>query len=130
MENQKVNPVVWFEIYVDDMKRAQKFYETILKVELTDLPMPPGEIELEMKFFPSDMAAFGSSGALVKMKGFEASGNSTLIYFGSEDCSIEEARIEAAGGKVFKPKMSIGEYGFIVLGTDTEGNMFGIHSMK
>lgn len=27
MENQKTNPVVWFEIYVDDMERATKFYE-------------------------------------------------------------------------------------------------------
>ncbi len=23
------NPVVWFEIYVQDMSRAQKFYETV-----------------------------------------------------------------------------------------------------
>jgi len=25
--------------------------------------------------------------------------------------------------------MSIGEYGFIVLAVDTEGNMFGLHSL-
>lgn len=24
-------PVVWFEIYVDDMQLARKFYETVLK---------------------------------------------------------------------------------------------------
>ncbi|WP_149276537.1 VOC family protein [Pareuzebyella sediminis] len=130
MENQKVNPVVWFEIYVDDMQRAQKFYEDTLKMALTDVPLPPGDDSLEMKFFPSEMTAFGSSGALVKMEGFGAGGNSTLVYFSSDDCSIEAGRIEAAGGKLVRAKMSIGEYGFVALGTDTEGNMFGIHSMN
>ncbi|MEN3322135.1 hypothetical protein VP395_00210 [Mariniflexile soesokkakense] len=76
------------------------------------------------------MNTYGSGGALVHMEGFSAGANSTIVYFASEDCSLEEARIETAGGSVFKPKMSIGEYGFIVLATDTEGNMIGIHSMK
>jgi predicted enzyme related to lactoylglutathione lyase len=26
------NPVVWFEIYVQDMQRAKKFYEAVLLV--------------------------------------------------------------------------------------------------
>ena len=30
------NPVVWFEIYVQDMRRAKTFYETVLGVELTE----------------------------------------------------------------------------------------------
>tara|TARA_R110002050_G_scaffold112995_3_gene227533 strand:- start:122 stop:508 length:387 start_codon:yes stop_codon:yes gene_type:complete len=122
------NPVVWFEIYVNDLKRAKKFYETVLKVELSEMPIPDSEGELQMLFFPMEMNGDGAAGALVKMEGVQAGGNSTLIYFGSEDCSIEEKRIEAAGGKIFKAKQSIGEYGFIVLAFDTEGNMFGVHS--
>jgi predicted enzyme related to lactoylglutathione lyase len=76
------------------------------------------------------MARGGSTGALVQMAGFPSGGNSTLVYFMSEDCSVEEARVEAAGGKIFKPKFPIGPHGFISLCTDTEGNMFGVHSMK
>ncbi|WP_318343464.1 VOC family protein [Flagellimonas baculiformis] len=129
MENQKFNPAVWFEIYVNDLPRAQKFYETVLNIKFDDLPMPSNEEGLAMKFFPNDMNNFGAGGALCKMEGVAAGGNSTLVYFGSKDCSIEEARIEKAGGKVFKPKFSIGEYGFIALATDTEGNMFGLHSL-
>ena len=64
------------------------------------------------------------------MKGFTAGGNSTIVYFSSEDCSIEEARVVEAGGKIHKPKLSIGEYGHMTLASDTEGNMIGIHSMK
>jgi hypothetical protein len=33
------------------------------------------------------------------------------------------------GGRVFRDKMSIGQYGHIVLAYDTEGNLFGLHSM-
>jgi predicted enzyme related to lactoylglutathione lyase len=32
--------------------------------------------------------------------------------------------------RIQQPKMSIGEYGFISLAIDSEGNMFGLHSMK
>jgi hypothetical protein len=47
-----------------------------------------------------------------------------------DDCAVEEGRVKTSGGKVEKAKMSIGEYGFISLVVDTEGNMFGLHSMK
>lgn len=123
------NPVVWFEIYVDDLKKAQKFYENVFKVSLTVLPNPTLD-SLQMLAFPSNMSGGGASGVLCKMEGVKAGGNSTLIYFGSEDAALEESRIVKAGGKVFKSKQAIGEHGFIVLGFDTEGNMFGIHSMK
>jgi predicted enzyme related to lactoylglutathione lyase len=64
------------------------------------------------------------------MEGFKAGRNSTLIYFACEDCAVEESKVEAAGGHIQKPKMSIGEYGFISLVVDSEGNLFGLYSMK
>ncbi len=120
------NPVRWFEIYVADINRAKIFYESLLKVKLTNMPFAEGE----MWGFPSNPDEWGCSGSLVKMNGLTPSGVSTIIYFGSEDCSNEEKMIPKLGGKIHKPKMSIGQYGFITLATDTEGNMFGIHSMK
>lgn len=125
----KTNPVVWFEIYVDNMERATKFYETVFNLKLENL-LDPTEDSLQMKVFPSEMENMGASGSLVKMEGYNAGSNSTLVYFHSEDCITEENRVEEAGGKVFKPKMSIGEYGFISLLVDTEGNMIGLHSLK
>jgi predicted enzyme related to lactoylglutathione lyase len=125
------NPAVWFEIYVDDTDRARKFYEEVLDLKLSELPTPE-EIsdEMQMWAFPMDMEGDGTSGALVKMKGFKAGGNSTIVYFRSEDCSIEEKRVERAGGKVIQPKQSLGEHGFVILASDSEGNMFGVHSQK
>lgn len=122
------NPVGWFEIYVDDMARARKFYESVLGVSLENLPAPDGD-DVEMMAFPMGMEKPGASGALAKMPGFPAGGNSTLVYFTSEDCAVEASRVVAAGGRIQKEKMSIGEYGFIALAVDTEGNMFGLHSM-
>jgi len=127
MKNE--NPVVWFEIYTDDLKRARKFYQKVLQLKLEELSDPTSG-EMQMLAFPGDMESKNSAtGALVKMQGFKAGNNSTIVYFKSDDCSIEEARIKDAGGKVINSKMSIGEYGNIVLATDTEGNMIGIHSM-
>ncbi|MDX2020979.1 MAG: VOC family protein [Deltaproteobacteria bacterium] len=120
------NAAIWFEIYVQDMERAKGFYEAVLARKLERLANP----ELEMWAFPMDYKALGAGGALVKMAGVPSGGNSTLVYFHSTDCAIEEARVEAAGGRVFRPKMSIGQYGSITLAIDTEGNMFGIHSMS
>ncbi|HUR92406.1 MAG TPA: VOC family protein [Gemmatimonadaceae bacterium] len=120
------NPVGWFEIYVQDMSRAKGFYESVFKVELKRLPVDG----LQMWSFPTDPEGKGSSGALVSMPGLPSGGNSTLVYFTSEDCSIEGARVAGAGGRVQRDRMSIGEYGFVVLAFDTEGNMFGIHSLR
>jgi predicted enzyme related to lactoylglutathione lyase len=119
------NPVIWFEIYVQDMTRAKHFYEQVLATTLE--PLQGGD--LQMWNFPNHPDRFGSGGALVHMAGVPSGGNSTMIYFGCADCAVEESRVVAAGGQVFRPKMSIGQYGAISLAVDTEGNMFGLHSM-
>jgi predicted enzyme related to lactoylglutathione lyase len=57
-------------------------------------------------------------------------GNSTIVYFSCEDCGFEATRVTTAGGRIMRDKFSIGEYGFIVLAFDTEGNIIGLHSLK
>jgi predicted enzyme related to lactoylglutathione lyase len=123
-----MNPVGWFEIYVNDLPRAVKFYESVLKKPLTKLDSPAGD--LEMMAFPMERDAGGASGALAKMTGVPAGGNSTIVYFVTDDCAVQASRVEAAGGKIMRPKFAIGPYGFIALAFDTEGNVFGLHSMK
>lgn len=53
-----------------------------------------------------------------------------LVYFHSEDCATPAARIKACGDSISDEKTSIAPYGFIVLANGTQGNMFGLHSMK
>lgn len=120
------NAVGWFEIYVQDMGRAKAFYESVFGVQLSRLDSPG----MEMWAFPMNAEGYGASGALVKMPGFPSGGNSVLVYFSCADCAVEAAKAVEAGGRIQKEKMSIGQYGFIVLVADTEGNMIGLHSMQ
>lgn len=123
-----INPVVWFEIYVQDMARAKQFYEAVFGLPLTQLESPiPG---MELWSFPMQQDVAGATGALVRMEGKDSGGNSTLIYFSCADCGVEAAKAAANGGQIFKDKFPIGQYGFIALVFDTEGNMIGLHSMQ
>ena len=124
--NTNRNPVGWFEIYVQDMERAKTFYQKTLEVTFERLESPG----IELWAFPMKMDAGGAAGALVKMEGKDSGVGGTLIYFSSEDCAVEAARAAENGGKIQKEKISIGEYGFIVLVSDSEGNLIGLHSMK
>ena len=120
------NPVGWFEIYVQDMARARRFYETVLGLKLDRLEVDA----LEMWAFPMTMDAGGASGSLVKADGVPSGGNSTLVYFNCVDCAVEAGRVVGAGGKLVREKFSIGQYGFVALAQDTEGNMIGLHSIQ
>ena len=120
------NPVGWFEIYVQDMERAKTFYGKVLGAEFTLLRADG----LEMWAFPADYNTYGISGTLVKMDGVPSGGNSILVYFSCDDCASEESRAEQAGGRIKQAKTAIGEYGFISLLFDSEGNLIGLHSMK
>ncbi len=124
------NPFTWVEIYVEDMRRAQKFYETVLAIRLEKLPMPEGMGEMEMLSFPWNEEGKNISGALVKMENMSPGAGGTMVYFTCDDCTLEESRIEKAGGKVLQSKMSIGDYGFCTIFMDTEGNTVGLHSMN
>jgi len=119
------NPVRWFEIYVQDMARAKTFYEAVLGAEMEALSSPG----VEMFAFPMHKGQRGASGSLVRREGTPSGGNSTLVYFGCEDCAVEAARVLTAGGSVLREKFSIGEFGFCALAVDSEGNVFGLHSM-
>ncbi len=120
------NPVGWFEIYVQDMDRAKAFYEGVFGVQLAKLDSP----EIEIWAFPMDNERYGAPGALVRMPGFSSGANSVLIYFSCADCAVEAAKAASSGGKLEKEKLSIGQYGYISLVIDTEGNMIGLHSMQ
>jgi uncharacterized protein len=120
--------VGWFDIYVEDMKRAQAFYETVLNTTL--LPMDdPNDPSAQMRAFGDDFTSHGAGGALVKLDHAKPGPGGSMVYFSCVDCSVEQARVPAAGGAIVRPKFSIGEHGFVSIITDTEGNMIGLHSV-
>ncbi len=121
---KNLNPVCWFDIHVANLERAKKFYETVFNIQLTDLPIEWGR----QSTFPFENNRINATGALVEKQNYISNANNTVVYFSSEDCLTEEKRAVNAGGKILKSKMPIGEFGFVSLLIDTEGNTIGLHS--
>ncbi|GGH56756.1 glyoxalase [Comamonas phosphati] len=127
----KPNPVVWFEIYVQDMERARKFYEAVFQCTLEPLAPPDNASgDMRMLAFPMEMERPGAGGMLVQMDGASSGAGGTMVYFACKDCAGEQSRVEAAGGQIHRAKFSIGLYGQCAIVQDTEGNMIGLHSMQ
>lgn len=124
------NPFTWVEIYVEDMPRARKFYEEVLKINMAPMQTPGNADDMEMVSFPWAEGKSNISGALCKSSYMKPGPGGALVYFASEDCTQELLRVDAAGGKVLQDKFSIGEHGFIGIAQDTEGNIIGFHSMN
>ncbi len=106
----------WFELFVTDLPRAQKFYEQALG------------ITLKTQDFMGEPHALFAGGALVLRKGRAPSTEGSVVYMncnGKLDAVL--ARIEQAGGRVVLPKTSIGPQGFTAMMLDSEGNQVGLH---
>ncbi len=124
----KTNAIGWFDLYVTDINRASKFYEAVFQNKLEIMEDPTGETQ--MMSFPADMTKYGASGALVKSKHSVPGTGGALLYFSVDDCSKEELRVTQFGGKILRPKFSIGEFGWVSICQDTEGNTFGLNSLN
>ncbi|MFA6571051.1 MAG: VOC family protein [Bacteroidota bacterium] len=124
------NVVGWFEIPVEDMDRAIKFYETVFGFTIKRQKMDT----LDMGWFPWIDGSIGSAGSLVYNKEYyKPSSEGTLVYFTafSGDLANELAKVESNGGKVLMEKSIISEdIGYMGLFLDTEGNRIAIHSRK
>lgn len=117
----------WFEIPVADFDRAKAFYEAMLATSLQEMSMGPQR----MGMLPATQGGIG--GAIVAGPGYNPSSSGSLVYLNAgEDLSIPMRRVEPAGGKVILSKTRIGdgEWGYMAILQDTEGNRIGLHSMK
>jgi hypothetical protein len=119
------NVLNWFEIPVNDMERAVKFYCSIFGYESMYITNMEG---FDMAFFP--MEGEGVGGALVKGEWYKPTQDGSLIYLnGNPDLAAVLDKVEAAGGKVILPKRMINEeIGFMGVFIDIEGNRVALHS--
>ncbi len=115
----------WFNLASSDIDRAISFYSGVLAIEMQRFTSPDG---FENAFFPT-LAGEGFSGAISANPQFKAGAQGATIYF-DVDGRMEEvlARVGPGGGQVVMPRTNIGEFGFIAMALDTEGNMIGFHS--
>ena len=120
--------ISWFEIPAQDINRAQKFYERIFDIAMTQLDLP----QIKMRLFPiENQMNIGGSVCYNKEFYKPSATDGPLVYLnGNPDLQNILDRIEAAGGKIIVPKTQISpEYGHMAVFIDSEGNRVALHSM-
>ncbi|HUF13163.1 MAG TPA: VOC family protein [Longimicrobiales bacterium] len=119
------HPIDWFDIPTLDLERAHRFYAAVFDIEMQ--PFDVGD--LRFVFFPMEEGAANATGALVHHPTmYTPSHAGALLYFSVDDIDAVVARVEANGGRLFRGKTAIGEFGFVAFLEDTEGNRVGLHS--
>jgi uncharacterized protein len=118
------NPVLYFEIPVDDMARAISFYEGLFSVSLERIEIDGNEMAL----FPFREGAPGASGALAKGDSYTPGAAGARIYFGVEDIDEVLRCAVAFGGRAHYPVTQVAGIGFVAEFIDTEGNCIALHS--
>ncbi|MFO7651494.1 MAG: VOC family protein [bacterium] len=118
------NPVGYFEIPVDDLDRAVRFYESVFgfRLVLTVIDGHP------MALFPSHDQAPGITGALAKGESYTPATAGTRVYFNTDNIDETLARVLSNGGNVLYPKTSVGDLGWVAEFQDVEGNRIALHS--
>lgn len=129
------NPVVHFEIPVDDLDRASDFYSKTFGWEIKKYDMPANSSTGGEPYYgiiatetdENDMPSVPGqiNGGLMKRR---SPGQCFMNYIQSEDISAQLETIKANGGEILMPKTEIAPgMGWIACFKDTEGNLMGLH---
>ncbi len=119
-----MNGVVHFEIPVDDVSRAKKFY-SIFNWQIEDMPemdyVALRTVPVDDQRMPKERGAI--NGGMMKRTP-QVKAPVLAINVDSVDDYIK--KVTAAGGKVVMPKQAVAEMGWYAYVTDTEGNVVGL----
>ena len=120
---KRSNPVVYFEIPVNDIDRAIKFYKAVFGFDFDKDQIDNNEMAL----FPFSEENSGISGALAKGETYKPAKAGIVIYFNTLDVDRTLKLAVENGGKMLYPKTSIGALGTVAEFEDSEGNRIALH---
>lgn len=123
---KKQNPVIYFEIPVNDLQRAQDFYRRVFgftfEKEVID--------NYDMALFPFDAGNIGITGALAKGDVYKPTRNGVILYFSTQNMDETLQKVTEQGGEILYPKTLNEKYGFFVAEfEDSEGNRIAIQEI-
>lgn len=121
--SKQSNPVVYFEIPVNDIDRAIKFYQSVLQFDFEKEEIDGNQMAL----FPFVEKNSGISGALAKGEIYKPTKDGVVIYFKTENIDETLKLVVANGGKILYPKTSNGDLGSVAEFEDSEGNRIALH---
>ena len=121
--------VVHFEIQVDDLERAKRFYAEVFGWTYEDYGAMTGTPYWGITTGPGDQP--GINGGIlqrpVPAPGPEQGTNAYVCTVQVDDYDATERKILDAGGQVALPKAALAGMAWQGYYLDTEGNTFGIH---
>ncbi len=106
--------IVHFEVPVDDVARAKKFYSGLFGWTLEDMGDEYTLIQ------PGDG---GPGGGMMKRM---APGQQITNYFGVEDVDAYTKKAQSLGATLLMPKTPVPQMGWFAQLQDTEGNVFAL----
>jgi hypothetical protein len=127
-EEVQMDKVVSFDIPVDDMERAKRFYQEVFGWKISAVLGSGGNfheaitVPVDEKGNPKVLG--GINGGLFQRGTHDLKGISIEINVPSIDKYLK--KIESAGGKTVMAKSPILNFGFFALIMDTEGNIIGL----
>lgn len=119
-KEEKSPQLVWVDIPVADLARAERFYQSVLGLKLER----DGDEKAVFRHEGSQV-----SGCLVVDSRNEPSTKGPLVYLSVEG-HLEAAVAAAveAGGRVLEEPHSLAPYGWRAIVVDSEGNRVGLHA--
>lgn len=118
---KKSNPVIYFEIPVNDIDRAIKFYQKVFGFSFYKEVIDNNDMAL----FPFREENLGISGALAKGDIYKPTKDGVLIYFKTESIDEILKLVSENGGYTLYPKTK-NEAGLVAEFEDTEGNRIAL----
>ena len=118
------NPIVHFEIPVDDVPRAQTFYQNVFGWKIKQMPMPAGGVEYYGVTTRKEGEP-GINGGLMKRN---MPGQPFANYVAVKSIDAFLAKVTTNGGSVVLPRQEIAPgMGSTAVFKDTEENMMGLY---
>lgn len=116
----------WFEIPVQDLDRAERFYGALLQAPLRRQVMGPCTLAVLPYARP------GTGGALFLGPSLRPADGGSLVYLSvGPDLDSATARALAAGAQLLQARVDLPEgMGSFVHVRDSEGNRVGLHALR
>jgi hypothetical protein len=133
----KMNPIVHFEIPVDDVERAKTFYEKLFGWKITKFDMSDDSYMEGEPYYMIHTTETDDKGMVKKPGSINGGmmkranpGQVFTNYIAVDSIDKKLKDITSHGGKVCMDKTEIGkDMGWIALFQDPEGNFMGLHEV-
>lgn len=127
-----MDPIVHFEIAVNDLEKARKFYGDSFGWKLDDWKMPDGSVYIGVHTTPIDektrmpLKPGAINGGIMQRNEKVKNVRGAIVAVNVSSIDEKVKQIEKGGGKVVTPKADVMGMGFYAYVSDLDGNIVGL----